>query len=327
MASSAFLFYESQQEIGDHTWYYLRVQLVHNSYEYLIEMLLDLIKESIPDELNLLDLPITAPAFVPEGTELDKYSIGGTYTLPEDIYFMYGEGNAHVRQVYPDEPEEVVIQNAYFADVRVVYRDAPYTPPAITWPEGRDPNDTQPDESGWVFPDDLEDWGYEEKSVAVRYLYPWYYTDLMIQRSFIYSGCTDWPEDENHMLMNEVYDRIGMRFNWNEPNFIYCCKEEDHGYYYWIERDITGETESVSIWLFESDVPALYYPNFDLITPSKRMPIFQKNLLPPDIIKDSPAALVLGSFFLKKLSIRDVENLLLSGEPLTMPANPLQMRP
>ena len=62
MASSATLLYQSQQEVDNHTFYRLRLDLVPEIYEDLIDFLVLVIGEDLPDELSVLDLPFLIPS-------------------------------------------------------------------------------------------------------------------------------------------------------------------------------------------------------------------------------------------------------------------------
>ena len=265
MANSACLLYESQQEVDGHTFYKMRVALVPDVYEDLIDFLLYIIGEDTPLELSLLDLPFLIPSTIPSNTELNNWSGVGSYTLTENIYFAYAKGQPHIHALKDiDDPDsdDIVISQAFLGDTEVWYCDI--VPGSIpTWPSGDDPDDIEPDSTGWFYPDDLESWGFQELTdIAGRYLSPLYYTDVWLENIFIWHGCDE--EDEDHFLNNAPASFQGNRWRWSDPNFIWSCHEEDSSYIYWVERETIGAVESISIWKFQSEDDAYYYPHLDL---------------------------------------------------------------
>jgi len=264
MSNSAYLLYESQQEIDSHTFYKLRVAIIPDVYEYLIDFLLFTIGSSVPLELSLLDLPFIIPSMVSSGTELNNWSGAGSYTLTENIYFAYAKGlpNIHaLKDIDTPDSDDIVIVQAFFGDTEVWYCDI--APGSIdTWPSGDDPDDVEPDGNGWLYPDALEDWGYyEDTDVASRTLDPWYISDVWLKNIFIWFGCDE--EDEDHFLNNAPTSFLSNRWRYDPLKYIYCCHEEDSSYIYWIERETIGSTESISVWKFQSNENAYYYPHLD----------------------------------------------------------------
>lgn len=266
MASSAVLLYQSQQEVDGHTFYQLRLDLVPEVYEVLIDLLVFIIGESLPDELSVLSLPFLLPSAIASGTQLAYYTSTGLYTLPETIYFAYAKGNPHIHAVYDvDEPDasDIAIAQAFLAETEVWYCDI--APGSIEeWPSGDDPTTNNPESNGWNYPDSIGDWGWQELAdIAARYLGPFYYTEVWLKNLIVWAGCSDWEEDEDHFLNNSPSQYLGNRFRFTDPNFIYSCNEEEPGFLYWVERETIGSVESLSLWKFQADTLAYYYPHLD----------------------------------------------------------------
>lgn len=265
MASSATLLYQSQHEVADHTFYQLRLDLVPQLYEYLIDFLVFVVGEDLPDELKLLDLPFLIPSSIASGTSLQNYSGIGSYTLPETIYFAYVKGNPHIHAIYDlDEPgaSDILISQAFLSSSEIWYCDV--APESIEdWPSGDDPTTNEPDVNGWNYPDLLSQWGWHSEGAAQRFLSPWYYTDVWVENLIAWAGCTDWEDDEDHFLSVQPNSYLGNRFRWStDPNLIYCCNEEDSSFLYWVER-WGSNPEHVDVWKFESNDFAFYYPNLN----------------------------------------------------------------
>ena len=55
--------------------------------------------------------------------------------------------------------------------------------------------------------------------------------------------------------------------HWNDPRYIYNCHESDSGWVLWVVRDVVGNVEHLSVWLFEADEPAYYYPHIPVPSP------------------------------------------------------------
>lgn len=264
MASSAFLLYESQQEIDSKTFYKLRVALVPNVLEDLISFLLFLIDNDVPLELSLLDLPILIPSTISSGTTLNNWSGTGSYTLTENIYFAYAKGQPNIhalKDIDTPDSDDIAIAQAFLGDCEVWYCDT--APGEINqWPTGDDPGTTLPDTNGWSYPDTLGDWGYVEVGdTAGRYLSPFFYTDVWVENVFLWAGCS--PEDEDHFQNNSATSFLGNRWRYSDPNFIESCHEEDSGYIYWVERETIGSVETIAVWKFMSSDNAYYYPHLD----------------------------------------------------------------
>lgn len=269
MASSAFLLYESQQEVGGHTFYKCRVALVPNVLEDLITFLLYSIDNDVPLELSLLDLPLTIPSTISVGTELNNWSGTGSYTLPETVYFAYAKGQPNIhalKDIDTPDSDDIAIAQAFLGDCEVWYCDI--GPESLeSWPTGDDPETNEPGSNGWDYPAVLEDWGYVEVGdTAGRYLSPWYYTDVWVENIFLWSGCS--PEDEDHFQNNIPSTFLGNRWRFSEPFFIDSCHEEDSGYIYWIERETVGDVETIIVWKFMADNPAYYYPHLASVEPT-----------------------------------------------------------
>ena len=264
MASSATLLYQSQQEVDNHTFYRLRLDLVPEIYEDLIDFLVLVIGEDLPDELSVLDLPFLIPSSIASGTAIHNYSGIGSYTLTETIYFAYAKGFPHIHAVYDvDEPgsSDIAIAQAFFGETEIWYSDI--APGSLEeWPSGDDPVTNPPDTTGWSYPDLLEQWGWTTDGAAQRFLSPFFYTDVWLENLIAWAGCTDWEEDEDHFLSVIPDTYLGNRWRWStDPNLIYSCNEEDSSFLYWIER--TGSNpENLFVWKYKGD-PAYYYPHLD----------------------------------------------------------------
>ena len=266
MASSATLLYESQQEVGGQTFYKLRLDLVPEAYEALINLLVFLIGAGLPNELSMLDLPFLIPSTIANGTSLQNYSGLGSFTLPETVYFAYVKGGPHINSMYGvDTPGEldIEIQQAFLAETEVWYSDI--DPGSLSqWPSGDSPATNPPGNNGWNYPGLLASWGWvEDTDVAGRYLSPWFYTDVYLKNLMVWDGCTDWQSDEDHFLSNTPSQYLGNRYRYADPNFIYSCNEENTSWLYWVERETIGGVETISVWKFQSTQPAYYYPHLD----------------------------------------------------------------
>lgn len=285
MAIGRYLMYEATAEVAGKSWYTFRVVLMDDQLQTLYKLL----GSETPQELATLQVPILVPSFIAEGETFSVFGAGGTWSAPEDMYFIYSKGAPHAEGVYPVAPgeEAISISQTFLDRPQVVYCEVPGEE-VTEWPAGDDPDDKEIDEFGWAYPNNFENWGYEEKSNnAIRVFAPWYYTDVWIDRLWLWAGC-DYSEEENHFAYPDNYNNPASMINnialrWGDPHFIWSCHEEDSSYTYWVERETIG-SESISVWMFEADVPAYYYPH--LVVP---VSVPQNPILP---------IILAGAFFL-----------------------------
>jgi len=261
-----YLFYESTAVVDGKNFYTFRVVLMDDTDRTLYHLLGD----DQPQAIQLIDIPLLIPSMIAEDTLFSIYGGSGTWQAPEDMYFIYAKGAPFSEGVYPTSPDEedVIVSTTFWNRPQVVFCSHEVGD-ISEWPTGDDPSGKDV-ESGWAFPD-YEDFGYQEHGMATRYLSPFYYTVVEIDVLWAWYGCSDYDEDEDHFLNNIPSDTLpgNILLQWSTPFYIYNCHEEDSGFTFWIERDILGggSVEHLSIWLFEADNPAYYYPHLVEINP------------------------------------------------------------